>query len=120
MLTSTVVAASFSFSIAGNPGALNAMLSLAAGSILMLAGLSMRSHVAAFAGIVTLFVATIFGFESVWELVMTSSWVDLAVFGACAITLGSIVDRHGVVIKLHLVRWFDALGQRREQIALED
>ena len=118
--TSITVALCFSLSVMGYTGALTAILSLVAGAILLLVGLSIRSHVAAFAGFVTLAVGTLFGMEEIWQLVLTSSWIDLAIFGACAIVLGSIIDRHGVAIKLHLVKWFDAIEERRARIALED
>jgi len=34
--------------------------------------------------------------------------------------LGSIVDRHGVAIKLHLVRWFDTVAEQKGQVSLEN
>jgi len=118
--TCLVVALSFSFGVASDPGALTAILGFTAGTILLLTGLSMHRHVATLSGIGTLFVAVTFGLEPIWQLVIASSWVDLAIFGAGAIILGSVVDRHGVVIKLHLLRWFDALAERREHPAPED
>jgi len=30
------------------------------------------------------------------------------------------VDRHGVVIKLRLDKWFNSIGEQKEQIALEN
>ena len=68
----------------------------------------------------TVIAGVTFGFDAIWQLVLTSSWVELAIFGACAIMLGSVIDRHGVVIKLRLVKWFDAVGERRARVALED
>ena len=118
--TSIVAALCFSISVLGGAYALTAILSLAAGAILLMVGLSARSHTAVFGGITTLIIGTIFGLEDIWKLVLASSWIDLAIFGACAIVLGSIVDRHGVVIKLHLVKWFDAIGERQAQMALEE
>ena len=117
---SFAVALSFTFSVAGYPGPLTAILSLAAGAFLTVAGLSIRSHTATFLGFMTMIAGGIFGFDDIWQLVLTSSWVDLAIFGACAIVLGSVIDRHGVVIKLHLVKWFDAVGERRARVALEE
>ena len=53
-------------------------------------------------------------------MVLQSSWIDLAIFGAGAIALGSVIDRHGVVIKMRLVKWFEAFSERRSRIAFDE
>jgi len=70
-------------------------------------------------GMITAAAGVLLGFEPIVQLVVNSSWVDLALFGAGAIALGSVVDRHGVVIKLRLDTWFNTVGERKDQIALE-
>jgi hypothetical protein len=75
---------------------------LLAGVILALAGHSLNNRVALFAGIVTALAGLFFGFDLFVEMILRSSWVDLAIFGASAITLGSILDRHGASLKLRL------------------
>ena len=60
------------------------------------------------------------GFDEIVRLIITSSWIDLAIFGASAIALGSIVDRHGIAIKLRLVKWFDAVGEQTGQVSLQN
>jgi hypothetical protein len=110
MTVSLIVALSFIITVAGQASALTAILSLAVGAILLFAGLSIRSKVAIFSGIVTLVAGIFFGFQPMVQLIVTSSWVDLAIFGAGTIALGSILDRHGVVIKLRLVKWFDGIS----------
>lgn len=117
---SVAVALSFTFSVAAYSGPLTATLCIAAGAFLTVAGLSIRSHTSTFLGFMTVIAGVTFGFDAIWQLVLTSSWVELAIFGACAIMLGSVIDRHGVVIKLRLVKWFDAVGERRARVALED
>lgn len=117
---SLLVALSFTFSVAFAPDAMTALVTLVAGAILLLAGISLRSPVASFSGIVTLLAGVLFGFEEILRLIVSSGWIELAIFGACAITLASVLDRHGVAIKLRLVRWFNAIGEQRERIALED
>lgn len=117
---SVVAALGFCFGVATRPGALTAILCLGAGAVLLVAGVSLRRRAAAVSGIVTLLAGGIFGLGEILWLIMASSWIDLAIFGACAIVLGSVVDRHGVVIKLRLVRWFDDLGVRRARDALDD
>ncbi len=113
------VSVSFTFSVANDPTALTALLALAAGVMLMLWGVSGRRAVASIGGTLTAIAGGIFGFEALLQLVLASSWIDLAIFGAGAIALGSVVDRHGVVIKLRLDKWFNSAGEQKEMIALE-
>ena len=116
---SLFVGLSFTLSVAASPSALTAFLSLAAGAVLLLVGLGLKNKTATFAGAITLVAGALFGFEDIVQFVMTSSWIELALFGAGAIALGSVLDRHGVAIKLHLARWFNSIGEHYEQINLE-
>ena len=118
--TSIIAMLCFSFTVALQPEPLSALLALGAGAIMLLAGVSFRGHTAAFCGVATLAIATFFGLEQIWEMVLKSSWIDLAIFGAGAIALGSVIDRHGVVIKMRLVKWFEAISERRSRIAFEE
>jgi hypothetical protein len=117
---SLFVALSFTLNVAMNSSALTALLSIAAGVMLLLWSLAGRKPFASFAGVVTLFAGAWFGFDEIVRLIMTSSWIDLAIFGASAIALGSVVDRHGIAIKLRLVKWFDTVGEQKRQISLEN
>jgi len=117
---SLFVALSFTFNVAMNSSALTALLGIVAGVVLLLWGLAGRKSFASLAGAVTLIAGAWFGFDEIAHLIMTSSWIDLAIFGASAIVLGSIVDRHGVAIKLHLVRWFDTVAEPKGQVSLEN
>jgi hypothetical protein len=114
------VALSFIISVANDASALTALLSLFAGAMLLLWGLASGRHVTVFAGAITMFASFFFGFDEVVQLILKSSWIDLAIFGASAIALGSLVDRHGIVIKLRLIKWFDAFDKQKRQVALED
>jgi len=114
------VSVSFTFSVANDPSALTALLALAAGVMLMLWGVAGRRAVASIGGTLTAIAGVFFGFEVLLQLILDSSWIDLAIFGALAIALGSVVDRHGVVIKLRLDKWFNAVSEQKEQIALEN
>ena len=106
--------------LANHPDGLTALFSLLAGAMLLLWGLADRNGVATFSGIITLVAGTIFGLDEIVQLIMTSSWIDLAIFGAGTIALGSIIDRHGVVIKMRLVKWFEAISERRSRIAFDE
>ena len=120
ILISLVVSMSFVLSLVAAPEALSAFLCLLAGTLLVLAGLATRGRTILFAGAMTMTASVVFGFEPLLQLVVNSSWVDLAIFGACAIALGSILDRHGVAINLRLAEWFGTPKSRDREIALDD
>ncbi len=117
---SLFIGLSFTFSVASSPSALTALLSLVAGVVLLLAGLSLKNTTASFAGVMTLIAGALFGFADIVQFVMTSSWIELAIFGASAIALGSVLDRHGVAIKLQLARWSNAIGEHKDNFVLDN
>jgi hypothetical protein len=114
---SIAVALSFTFSVAMTSTAMTALFSVAAGTMLLLWGAAARRLMTIIAGLVTLGAGALFGFDAIVQLIITSSWVDLAIFGASAIALGSIIDRHGVALKLRITRWYESIN--KQQIALE-
>ncbi len=116
---SIAVALSFTMSVALLPGALSVLLSLTAGTLLLVWGAGGKQLSTIIAGLITLGASGLFGFDALVQLVITSSWIDLALFGAGAITLGSVLDRHGVAIKLHLARWYDNANSEKKEIALD-
>ncbi len=118
--TSLFVSLSFILSVSLEPSGWTALLALLAGATLMLAGMAFRSRTATVAGSFTVLAGGVFGFEEIVKLVVTSSWVDLAIFGACAIALGSVLDRHGVPLKLRLTKWMQSLSEEKQEIALND
>lgn len=111
---SLTVASSLTIGVLMEPSATSALLSLVAGLILVLWGVSGRKPIALLSGVVTMLAGVVLGFDQIWQLIVTSSWIDLAIFGASAIALGSVLDRHGVIIKLRLKRWFDSTTPQSE------
>jgi len=116
---SLAVALSFTMSVALAPTAMSALFSVAAGTMLLLWGAAGRKLFTIIAGLVTLGGGALFGFEAIMQLIITSSWIDLAVFGATAIVLGSVLDRHGVAIKLRIAKWYESVNKDQEALALE-
>ena len=116
---SLFVSLCFMFCVAAEQGALTAFLSLIAGGLMVMIGIALGNRTAIIAGILTAIASLAFGAQALVSLVLDSSWIELAVFGASAITLGSILDRHGVTINLRLATWYGAFGDRREEIALD-
>ena len=117
---SIAVMMSFTLSVIAYPTAMAAIFSIAAGAILLLWGIADRKTVTAVAGFITLGAGATLGFDALVQLVINSSWIDLAIFGATAIALGSIVDRHGVAIKLRLAKWYGSASKDKEALALEN
>jgi hypothetical protein len=113
------VALPFTMSVMLSPSALSALLSVTAGTLLLLWGASGRRLGTILAGLITAGAGLLFGFDALVRLVLSSSWIDLAIFGATAIALGSILDRHGVAIKLRLVRWYENANSDEKEIALD-
>ena len=115
---SLAVVVSFTFTVAFNPSAASALFSVLAGALLLMWGIADRAPVPMVAGVFTAGMGVMFGFDALLRLVVTSSWIDLAIFGALAIALGSVLDRHGVAIKLRLANWLSP--SKKEPIALEE
>ena len=116
---SLFIALSFIFSVALTPAAGTAVLALLAGGLLLLFGIALGNVTAITAGTVTIIAGITFGFGEIVQLIVSSDWIELAIFGAAAIALGSVLERHGVAIKLRLVNWFDGFGERRREVALD-
>ena len=114
VLTST----SFILGVLGGTSLLGAFLCLAAGATLALAGHGFQDRVALVAGCLAAIAGIVFGFGEFIEMILRSSWIDLAIFGACAIALGSVLDRHGTSLKLRLEKWLAGLDTRRRERAL--
>ncbi len=114
---SLIVAVSFTLAVMVDTNGMTALASIAAGLLLLLWGAAGRKALTVTAGIITLAAGAFFGFDRLVAMVVTSSWIELAVFGASAIALGSILDRHGVAIRMRLSRWYR--DTRQKEIALE-
>ena len=113
------IAASFSFSVMMSSTGLTALLSVTAGVLMLLWGAAGKQLGNVIAGAVTAAVGILFGLDAIVALVIGSSWIDLALFGASAIAMGSILDRHGVAIKLRLTQWYSKTQEDKEVSALE-
>ena len=119
-MVSLGVACGFIVSVGLEPSVLSAFFAAVAGLALILSGTWLDNKGAVIAGIMTLLSAGWFGLEPVVELVFDASWVMLAVIGASAIGLGSLLERHGVTMKIALVRWTQGLSKREAEAVLDD
>ncbi len=111
--TSLSIALSFMLSVVVWPSGASALICVAAGTLLFLVGAAIKDRVAFLFGVLTTLAGLFFGFDEMLKLVLHSNWVELALMGAAAITLASVLDRHGAALKLNAIRWFNAVGERR-------
>ncbi len=114
------VAIGFTVAVVVEPSLLVALVSLSAGVMLGLAGSWLHSRSAMVAGVLTMLAAASLGFDAFVGLVVASNWITLAVIGATAIALGSLLERHGVAIKLAVLQRANALAHKREDAVLDD
>ncbi len=92
---------------------LAALFCVVAGLILIFFGFGLRERAVLIAGCVTAAAGIFFGIESFVDAILSSSWIDLAIFGASSIAVGSVLDRHGATIKIKLGKWFTRVGEAR-------
>jgi hypothetical protein len=87
-----------------------AIFCLIAGAIMVIFGHGFKVRVSFLAGCVCISAGIIFGFTDLVDMVFRSNWIQLAVFGASAIALGSVLDRHGAAMKLRISNWFSQIS----------
>ena len=110
---------SFVLNVTISSSSMTAYRCLLAGGVLFLFGHAYENRFARVAGYVTAFAGVVFGFSEFIEMIVHSSWVDLAIFGAAAIALGSLLDRHGASMKLRMEKWLKGFGASRRTDELE-
>jgi hypothetical protein len=116
---SLLTSLSFVFNVTVSSNPMTAFMCLLAGAALFLFGHAYEDRFARVSGYVTAFAGVIFGFSEFIEMIAHSSWIDLAIFGAGAIALGSLLDRHGASMKLRLEKWLKGFGASRRTQELE-
>lgn len=110
-LASVMLALCFVFNVAGYPGPLTAVACVLLGVALAAAGHGMKNGLALLLGYVTAIAGAVFGVAEFADLIRRAGWVELALFGAGTIAVGSVLDRHGAAIRLRLSHWFTQLRQ---------
>ncbi len=119
-LTSVIAMLCFSMAVAMHSDPIATLAGIVAGALMLLAGVVLNRRDVSFCALATVVLSVTFGISELWEMVLHSSWIDLAVFGTCAIVLGSVLDRYGLVIRMRTVNWFEAIGERRSRVAVEE
>ncbi len=119
-LVSLAVATGFILSVGVEPSVWSAVFALTGGLALVLSGSWLSNKGAVISGLLTILSAVWFGSDPVVHLVRDASWVTLAVIGASAIALGSLLERHGVAMKIAVVRWTEGFNKNKEAVAVLD
>ena len=103
----------FNVTVFTNPT--TAFMCLIGGCVMLLVGRGSADRLATLAGCVTIAAGVVFGLGEMVSMILRSSWVDLAVFGASAIVLGSVLERHGASIQLRLSKWLAGVTPASQQ-----
>ncbi len=120
ILVNLTLALGFITSVGLEPTVLTAFLAALAGLLLVMTGVWLSVRSAVLAGILILMAAGWFGFVPIAALVVDANWVTLAIIGATTIGLGSLLERHGVAMKIALVRWTEGFNAREREDVLDD
>lgn len=115
--TSLLATFCFVFAAVLHASALTAVLALAAGLVMLVGSSWFSARFSMLCGIVTVLAAVVFGYAPVLALIVDSSWVALAIFGATTIALGSVIERHGISIKLAATKWLQGMRERHHAVA---
>jgi hypothetical protein len=112
------------FVVAFEQGALSAFVAIAGGVLMLVAGVALKHRTSSVAGVFTMIAGVLFGFDALQALILASDWIDLAIFGACAIATGSVLDRYGTVIRIRLANLGKSIGKPNDgqggSVALDD
>jgi hypothetical protein len=111
---SVALTAGFSLGVALQPSAIMAALALLTGTLMIAGGYRTRGVLPVTGGCITLTAGGLLGFDALFAVVVASSWVTLAVVGTSAIVVGSLLDRHGALLRERARQWFRPLVARSE------
>ncbi|MBL1142563.1 MAG: hypothetical protein HND53_11070 [Proteobacteria bacterium] len=105
-LAGLVTSLSFIIHLGMNETLFNGILCAFAGMSVITLGYINKSKAITIFGLITTTVAAIYDFSHIFEIVDLFSWGSLAVIGVSAIVIGSVIERHGVAIKLRIDKSF--------------
>lgn len=88
-----------------NPGIDTALVSTLIGLIVTVIGYSDKQRVVFASGLVTFLMSVVYQCYSAFEAFNLGSWTALAIVGILAIVSGSVLERHGAVLKARLGNW---------------
>lgn len=102
IMTGLVTSLSFMLHLAIYETLFNGMMCALTGLAVMTMGYISKSRVITLFGFITTAVAVSYDLFHIYEMIDFLSWTGLAAIGTAAIIIGSIIERHGVEIKLRI------------------
>lgn len=102
IIASLVTALSFVLHLAINETLFNGMMCALTGIAVVAMGYISKSRVITLIGSITTAVAVIYDLFHIYAMIDFLSWTSLAATGISAIVIGSVIERHGVEIKLRI------------------
>ncbi len=102
VMAGLVTSLSFMSHLAINESLFNGIICAFAGIAVMTMGYISKSRLITVFGFITTIVASLYDIFQVFEMIDLFSWSSLAITGVSAIVIGSIIERHGVAIKLRI------------------
>ena len=101
------------------PSPASVLAAAAAGASLFAIGYWSDNRAALSNGPIILAASVMFGWDVVVQLVQISDWLTLLTIGVITIVAASVVDRHGVTLKLRAGRWLTAQRAARAEPPVE-
>ena len=102
IMAGLIISMSFMLHLAIYESLLNGMICVLAGLTVMAIGYISKSRVITLSGFITTAVAVGYNLFHIYAMIDFLSWTGLAAIGISAIIIGSIIERHGVAIKLRI------------------
>ncbi len=99
---SLVTSLCFIFHLSIYGGLLNGLVCAFFGLVMLTLGYVYKAKTVLMAGAITAVVALIYDVVELYATVDLLNWTSLAIIGVTAIIIGSVIERHGVVIKLRV------------------
>jgi len=106
VMAGLVTSISFMAHLAINETLFNGIMCAFAGLAVMASGYINKSRLITLFGLITTAVAVIYDLFNIYAMIDLFSWSSLAITGISAIVIGSIIERHGVYIKLRIDKAF--------------
>ncbi len=105
-ISALVTSLSFMLHLAIYENLFSGVICAVTGIAIMVMGYINKSRNITFLGVITTAVAVIYDFFEIYAMIDLFSWSSLAITGISAIVIGSLIERHGVYIKLRFDKAF--------------
>ena len=95
------------------PGLVTAIVCMATGLVISIFGYSVQQRIVFVVGLLTLIAGVLQQCRIALILFDLENWAVLALIGIIAIVAGSVLERHGTVLRARITNWQQSLGNWR-------